>query len=110
LAALRVEAARLSGAAVPAPQTLARIALRNLLPWAGRGFATFVLLPQVRQFQATAAALRNARWGWLLPTAPATAITYLMAAVALMGASPARLALGRTWAVQGAAAFTNRLA
>jgi undecaprenyl-diphosphatase len=110
LAAVRVEAARVGGTALPAPQTPTRMALRNLLPWAGLGFATFVLLPQVGQFQATLGALRHARWGWLLPLAAASGFTYLMAAVALMGASPTRLALGRTWAVQVAAAFTNRLA
>lgn len=110
LSRVRVEAARLAGIALPPSQTPARTALRNLLPWAGLGFATFVLLPQVGQFQATLAALRHARWGWLAPMAAASSFTYLMAAVALMGASPTPLALGRTWAVQVAAAFTNRLA
>jgi uncharacterized membrane protein YbhN (UPF0104 family)/tRNA A-37 threonylcarbamoyl transferase component Bud32/membrane-associated phospholipid phosphatase len=110
LDALRAEAARLAGIALPPLRTPVRIALRNLLPWAGLGFATFVLLPQVGQFQATLTALRQARWGWLVPMVVASAFTYLMAAVALMGASPAPLTLGRTWAVQVAAAFTNRLA
>lgn len=110
LAVVRVEAARLAGAVPPVPQTPVGIALRNLLPWAGLGFATFILLPQVGQFQATLTALHHARWAWLVPTAAASVFTYLMAAVALMGASPTRLALGRTWAVQVAASFTNRLA
>jgi undecaprenyl-diphosphatase len=107
---VRAEAAHLAGIALPPSHTPARVALRNLLPWAGLGFATFVLLPQIGQFQATLTALRQARWGWLVPMIVASAFTYLMAAVALMGASPSPLALGRTWAVQVAAAFTNRLA
>jgi undecaprenyl-diphosphatase len=110
LPGVRAEAARLAGIPLPPCSTPTRVALRNLLPWAGLGFATFVLLPQVGQFQATLAALRHARWGWLVPMTAASAFTYLMAAVALMGASPTPLALGRTWAVQVAAAFTNRLA
>lgn len=110
LAALRAEAARASGASVPPVQTPARVAVRNLAPWAGLGFATYVVLPQVGQARATLDALGQARWLWLLPVAVASAFTYLMAAVALMGATPTRLALGRTWAVQVAAAFTNRLA
>lgn len=110
LAAVRAEAARIGGVVLPAAQTPARAALRNMLPMVGLGFATYVLLPQVGQAHATFAALASARWGWLLPMVAASALTYLMAAVAIMGASPVRLALGRTWAVQVAAAFTNRLA
>ncbi|MEA2900727.1 MAG: hypothetical protein QOH36_614 [Actinomycetota bacterium] len=110
LAAVREEAARVAGVALPSEKTPAGMAFRNLLPWVGLGFATYVLLPQVGQFQATATALGHARWGWLVPLVAASAFTYLMAAVALMGASATPLALGRTWAVQVAAAFTNRLA
>jgi len=110
LAAVRAEAARLGGTALPPSQTPARVALRNLLPLGALGLATFILLPQVGQARATASALASVRWGWLVPMAAASAFTYLMAAVALMGASATRLALGRTWAVQVAAAFTNRLA
>lgn len=99
----------MSGTAPPVAAPY-RVALANLLPWAGVGFATYVLLPQVGQARATFDALGRARWVWLLPVVAASAFTYLMAAVALMGASRARLSLGRTWAVQVAAAFTNRLA
>ncbi|MEA2685102.1 MAG: hypothetical protein QOE93_297 [Actinomycetota bacterium] len=110
LAAVRAEAARVGGTALPSVKTPTRIALGNLLPWLGLGFATYVLLPQVGQFQSTLTALGHARWGWLVPMVAASAFTHLMAAVALMGASSTPLALGRTWAVQVAAAFTNRLA
>jgi undecaprenyl-diphosphatase len=110
LAAVRTEAAGVSGVTPPSMRTPARMAPGNLLPWAGLGFATYVLLPQVGQLQATLTALGQARWGWLVPMAVASAFTYLMAAVALMGASATPLALGRTWAVQVAAAFSNRLA
>lgn len=110
LAALADEAARSTGVAPPATEVPYRVALRNLLPWLGLGFAVFVALPQVGQAGATLEALRRARWVWLPAVAAASAFTYLMAALAVMGASGARLALGRTWAVQVAAAFTNRLA
>ncbi len=110
LIAIRSEAAGGGATALPPLQAPSRVALRNLLPLAALGFATFILLPQVGQARATAPALGSARWGWLGPMAAASAFTYLMAAVALMGANATRLALGRTWAVQVAAAFTNRLA
>jgi uncharacterized membrane protein YbhN (UPF0104 family)/membrane-associated phospholipid phosphatase len=87
-----------------------RIAARNLLPLVGALFAVNLLLPQVGQAQATWTALSRASAPWLAVTALAGALTYLMAAIALIGASGPRLAVGRTWAVQVAAAFTNRLA
>lgn len=110
LATLRAAAAQTGQVPAPAPQTPTGVALRNLLPWAGLGFAVYIGLPQVGQAETTLTALRGARWGWLVPMAGASALTYFMAAVALLGASGVPLALGRTWAVQVAAAFTNRLA
>lgn len=104
------QADRAAGVPLTAPRAPARMALRSILSLAGLGFATYVLLPQVGQAGPTFTAVGKARWGWLLAVAAAAAFTYLMAAVALMAASPTRLALGRTWAVQVAAAFTNRLA
>jgi undecaprenyl-diphosphatase len=87
-----------------------RIAMRNLLPLVGALFAVNLLLPQVGQAQAAWAALGQASIPWLAATAAAGALTYLMSAIALIGAAGQRLAVGRTWAVQVAAAFTNRLA
>jgi len=87
-----------------------RSVVRKLLPWIGLGFAIHVALPHVGRAGATLDALAAARWGWLLPMVAVSAFTYLMAAVALIGATQSRLDLGRTWAVQVAAAFTNRLA
>ncbi|HEV7523332.1 MAG TPA: lysylphosphatidylglycerol synthase domain-containing protein [Acidimicrobiia bacterium] len=87
-----------------------RIAARNLLPLAGALFAVNLLLPQVGQARASWTALGHASIPWLFVTGAAAAVTYVMAAIALMGAAARPLALGRTWAVQIAAAFTNRLA
>jgi undecaprenyl-diphosphatase len=87
-----------------------RVPVRRLLIGASLLFAVYLLLPQVGRMPATLAALHHARLGWLALAAVALATTYLMAAVALLGAARRRLPIGRTWAVQVAAAFTNRLA
>jgi undecaprenyl-diphosphatase len=84
--------------------------VRRLLPLFGALLAVHLLLPQVGQAGAAVTALGRARWGWLAATAGVSALTYLFAAVALMGAAGRRLPLGRTWAAQVASAFTNRLA
>ena len=107
---LRAAIASATGREAPPVETPVRVATRNLLPLLGALLAVNVLLLQVGHAQATLDALRGAQWTWLLAVAGISALTYLMAAVALIGAAGQRLALGRTWAVQLAVAFTNRLA
>jgi len=109
LGALRAGLAAEAGVAVAPMQLPVRVAARNLLPLLVALVVVNVLLPQVGQASATVDALHHARWPWLVGVALISVGTYLCAAVALMGASGRRLALGRTWAVQVAAAFTNRL-
>jgi undecaprenyl-diphosphatase len=100
----------IEGAVSARPRWPIRVATRRLVRLLGALFAIHLLLPQVGQAGATAQALQSARWGWIVMVAGASAVTYLAAALALMGAAGRRLALGRTWAAQIAAAFTNRLA
>jgi undecaprenyl-diphosphatase len=71
--------------------------------------AVNLLIPQVARIPATLDAVRHARWQWLPAIAVAAAGSYLMAAVALLGAAARRLPLGRSWVVQIASAFTNRV-
>ena len=94
----------------PLRSRTSRRAVKRVLFLLGALFAVNVLLPQVAQTGATGRALLGARWGWIAVTAAASALTYLAAAIALMGGAGRRLHLGRTWAAQVAAAFTNRLA
>ena len=107
---LRHELAAEVGVDASRVEVPSRIAVRNLIPFVGALFAVNLLLPQVGQARATWTALGQASVPWLAVTAVAAALTYLMAAIALIGAASQRLAVGRTWAVQVAAAFTNRLA
>jgi undecaprenyl-diphosphatase len=84
--------------------------VRRLLLLLGGLFAVNLILPQVEQTGATGTALMHANWAWIVAVGLASALTYLAAAVALIGAAGPRLSLSRTWAAQVAAAFTNRLA
>jgi undecaprenyl-diphosphatase len=106
---LRAELAGATGQEAPPVLRPVSVAARNLLPLVGALFAINLLLPQVGHLDATVTAVRHAQWAWLVVVGMLSALTYLMAAVALRGAANQRLALGRTWAVQVAAAFTNRL-
>ena len=109
LVELRTAVAAATGSEAPPVEKPARVATRNLLPVLFALLAVNLLLPQVGQARATLDALRGAQWGWLIAVGGISTLTYVMAAIALIGASGQRLALGRTWAVQVAVAFTNRL-
>jgi uncharacterized membrane protein YbhN (UPF0104 family) len=82
---------------------------RRLLSLLAALIAVVVLLPQIGQAHATVDAIKHADWRWVPAIVAASALSYLMAAIALLGASGLHLKLGRTWIVQVASAFTNRV-
>jgi len=86
-----------------------RVATRNLGLLLLGLVALGVLVTQTGNLPATLSAASRADVSWLLLAALSTAVGYVMAAAALMGAAPTPLALGRTTVAQFAAAFTNRL-
>ena len=87
-----------------------RVAARNLVPIVALAIAVQVLLPQVAKAGQISKVVQGAHWGWLLVVAAASAASYCMAAISLIGAAPIPLPPLRTIAVQLAAAFTNRIA
>jgi len=107
---LRAEVAALGPDSADAVQRPIRVATRNLGPLLLGLVALALLLTQAGSFQTTLTAARRADVAWLALAAASAAIGYVMAALALIGAAPRPLALGRTSVVQVAAAFTNRLA
>ena len=109
LAEVREAAANLLGTDLPPLEPIARIRARTLLALASAALAIHLLLPQVGELQQTIALLRSARWDWLVAAALASMLTYVMAAIALLGAVGQTLAFGRTLAVQLASSFANRL-
>jgi glycosyltransferase 2 family protein len=87
----------------------ARLTLRNFAPILVLGVAVYVLLPQAAHAGTTIAALRTANPAWIAVVALSTACTYLAGAAVWMATTPVPLALGRTFAVQLAAASANRV-
>jgi len=83
---------------------------RNLAPLALGAIALVVLLAQIGSFRIALDAARHANPAWIATAVLVAGGAYVMSAVALMGAAPEPLALGRTTVVQFAAAFTNRIA
>ena len=106
-----VRAAVAEAASISAPllQRPSGVAVRNLAPVAAGAIALYVLLPKVAHSGRAVAAVHGASWPWLGATVAAALGAYIMASVAIVAASQPPLALGRTFVVQLAAAFTNRL-
>ncbi|MET7771805.1 lysylphosphatidylglycerol synthase domain-containing protein [Nocardia sp. NPDC005366] len=107
---IRGTVAAVTDTPLSAPETIMRFQWRTLGWIVATIFATYVLLPQVGQLGRTISALDDARWQWLLGALAMSALTYLAAALTVLGASPRPLAFGRTVKVQLATSFANRLA
>lgn len=90
--------------------TSAGMSLRPLLLVGASALGIVLLLPQVGRVGPAFGALARAHWQWLPTIVACSMLTYLMGALALTGASPSPLPMGRTVTAQLAAAFTNRLA
>jgi uncharacterized membrane protein YbhN (UPF0104 family) len=97
---------RSAGRPVPA----SRVWLRRGIVLAVAAVTALVLVPQVTQLSEIGRALQSAQWGWLLAAVLASAFTYLMAAVQLIGAAAVALPLGRTTLAQVASAVGNLVA
>jgi undecaprenyl-diphosphatase len=83
---------------------------RNVVPVMLGAVALGLLLAQLGNLTAALRVMGSADPAWLAAAAGLTMGGYVMAAVSMTGASPERLALGRTTVVQLAAAFANRIA
>jgi uncharacterized protein (TIRG00374 family) len=106
---LRARIASIARIELSPVQPLTRVRVRTVLLLGAVAAAVHVLLPQVGELRLTLRALSTARPGWLLAGLAASALSYVMAAVALSGAVRRPLALRRTVAVQVASSFANRL-
>ncbi|MDQ2728719.1 MAG: lysylphosphatidylglycerol synthase domain-containing protein [Actinomycetota bacterium] len=107
--------------AAPAGVVVADWGRRSRRPvrrWAVRVGAATVLVAvvarsapsQVSTAARTLQVLSAPRWGWVVAAVAASALTHLMGAVAISGATQVDLRLGRTFGVQFASSFCNRLA
>jgi glycosyltransferase 2 family protein len=71
---------------------------------------TYFLLPQFADLPAIIRQIRGADWRWLAPILLCSALTYVGAALSLMGSVPERLRPGPTAAAQLGSSFASKLA
>jgi glycosyltransferase 2 family protein len=107
---LRGEVARVGGVETTRAERPLWVVSRNVAPLVLGGVALVVLLTQIGNLRVAWEAARHANPAWLAAGVLAAGAGYVLAALALMGAAPEPLALGRTTGVQFAAAFSNRIA
>ena len=96
------------GAEPPELEPLARIKPFTIIMVLALGFGVHLLLPQVGELGATIRTLGDAQWPWLAGALAASALTYVFASIAVMGASPIRIPFGRTAVAESASSFANR--
>jgi undecaprenyl-diphosphatase len=92
----------------PELEPLARIKPFTIVLVVALGFGIHLLLPQVGELGATIRALGHAQWPWLAGALVASALTYVFASIAVMGASPIRIPFARTVVAESASSFANR--
>ncbi|MFI6942215.1 flippase-like domain-containing protein [Streptomyces sp. NPDC050418] len=90
------------------PAQLERIKPRTLISWIAGAFAAYILLGQLTKFEFSQ--LQSAQWGWVAAAVAFSALSYLAAAMSLLGFVPERVPLVRTIAAQVAGSFVKVVA
>jgi undecaprenyl-diphosphatase len=91
------------------PQPFEHVQLREVVMVGALALAVYVLIPQFADVTGVWSSIRHADWAWALWALLASALTFVAAAIGLMGAVPHRLPLPTTTAAQLAGAFVNRI-
>ena len=76
---------------------------------AALALAVYLLIPQLADVTGVWSSIKHADWAWALWALGASALTFVAAAIGLMGAVPQRLPLPTTTAAQLAGSFVNRI-
>jgi undecaprenyl-diphosphatase len=93
---------------VPVPSFRSPVRPSTLAMLVAGGLAVYLLLPQVSSMTEVLDSLANANWGWLAVVVVSGFLGVAASAVTVLGSTPIRLPVGKTLAVQMAAAFTGR--
>ena len=91
------------------PQPFEHVEPREVLMVAALALAVYLLIPQLADVTGVWSSIRHADWAWALWALGASALTFLAAAIGLLGAVPQRLPLLLTTAAQLAGSFVNRI-
>ncbi|HEY8527207.1 MAG TPA: lysylphosphatidylglycerol synthase transmembrane domain-containing protein [Acidimicrobiales bacterium] len=105
----RARAAEVTGTPEVELARLDRVSTRTVVTVAAVGLAFYVLLPQLGDLERTADAFQDAHWGWVPLMVGAQGLTYLFAAVSLMGSVPSPLRFWPTVRAQIATEFVGRI-
>lgn len=93
----------------PPPMRMERVSGRTLLLLGSFALAAYVLLPQLAEASGFFGEVRSADLRWVGVAAVASALTYVGAAIGVVGAVPVRLSVGLVVAVQVASSFASRV-
>lgn len=92
----------------PPPPFRSPVRPATLAVLAAIGLAVYLLLPQLSSIDEVLASLGHADWRWIAVTIATGFASIVVSAATILGASPRKLPVGKTIAVQLAAAFTGR--
>ncbi|MFF4234464.1 lysylphosphatidylglycerol synthase domain-containing protein [Actinomadura geliboluensis] len=109
LTRIREQIVRLKPETEAAPARLERFRPRTIFSVVALSIAAYIVIPQVTSLDVGYLAA-TASWHWVAAALGAAALTYVGAALMLMGFVPERLPLGRTVLVQLAASFVKLVA
>ena len=90
-------------------QHLERVQPRHVLTLVATAVAAYLLIHQVTEIKDLPAVIARMDWSWAILALVASALTYLGAALNLMGGFVQRLSLGLTTAEQLGGSFVNRI-
>ncbi|MFB4310378.1 lysylphosphatidylglycerol synthase domain-containing protein [Actinomadura sp. GTD37] len=109
LTRIREQIVRLKPEVEAAPARLERFRPRTIFSIVALSIAAYIVIPQVTSLDVGYLAA-TASWHWVVAALGAAALTYVAAALMLMGFVPERLPLRRTVLVQVAASFVKLVA
>lgn len=108
LATLQEAIAEQTGEEIPEDESILRIRTEHALWVFGLGLGIYFLLPQLGELGEIAALWRSVHSVWLLAGLVASAATYALSAITLVGAVTGSINFWRTFAATLAASFGNR--
>ena len=91
------------------PQPFEYVQLREVAMVAALALAVYLLIPQLADVTGVWSSIKQADWAWALWALVASALTFVAAAIGLMGAVPQRIPFPTTTAAQLAGSFVNRI-
>lgn len=107
---LQATAAARTGVETPTFEQLDRFSPKSIFSLAMLAAVTYFLLPQFADLPGIVRQVQGASWGWAVPTLVMSALTYVGAAMGVLGAVPDRVSPETAVVTQVAAEFTGKIA